>query len=277
MRQVALADGVESSAIGFGCAPILGAVGPARARRAIHAALDAGVTHFDLARSYGYGQAESFVGGLLKEERSRLQIATKFGIRANWKSRLFRPLKPLYRTLKKSKPKPPISTAEPAASATDKNRLPDLFHSRLTINAANMEQSLNQSLRALRTDYVDYFMVHEPIEQIADIDALARGVQRLKESGKVRAFGVASLRWDDPLCGDYEGVFDFRQFARPAAEDIGRLVEQRCAEPNIMFAVHRNRDDSTSVSDLAKRLPRTVFLYSMFTPEHIVANAKCFS
>ena len=42
MRTVELVPGIKSSALGFGCAPILGAVDGAVARRALAVALDEG-------------------------------------------------------------------------------------------------------------------------------------------------------------------------------------------------------------------------------------------
>ncbi len=97
MRTVELVRGIKSSVVGFGCAPILGSVDGKKAKRAIHLALDNGINHFDLARSYGYGEAEKFVGKLLKGKRNEVVLASKFGIRANWKATLLRPVKPILR------------------------------------------------------------------------------------------------------------------------------------------------------------------------------------
>ena len=62
MKQIELSTGISSSVLGFGCAPILGSVDGRTAARAVACALDNGITHFDLARSYGYGAAEGFIG-----------------------------------------------------------------------------------------------------------------------------------------------------------------------------------------------------------------------
>jgi aryl-alcohol dehydrogenase-like predicted oxidoreductase len=47
-------------------------------RKVIHAAIDAGITHFDTAESYGGGTSESFIGSALGPLRDRVVIATKF-------------------------------------------------------------------------------------------------------------------------------------------------------------------------------------------------------
>ena len=100
MKYVELFPGISSSALGFGCAPIMGAVGSTVAKKAIQIALERGINHFDLARSYGFGEAERVVGKLLSSNRKELVIASKFGIMPNWKATFIRPVKPLLRTLK---------------------------------------------------------------------------------------------------------------------------------------------------------------------------------
>lgn len=48
---------------------------------AVHAALNAGVTLFDTADTYGLGQSEITLGKALGSERKNVVIATKFGVR----------------------------------------------------------------------------------------------------------------------------------------------------------------------------------------------------
>ena len=51
---------------------------------AIHAALEAGVNHFDTAQGYGNGKSEEVLGHALKGyDRTRLLIATKFSLKAS--------------------------------------------------------------------------------------------------------------------------------------------------------------------------------------------------
>jgi aryl-alcohol dehydrogenase-like predicted oxidoreductase len=75
---------VCTSVIGFGTWPIGGArYGPSDdndAIRAIHAALDAGITCFDTAPSYGNGHAEEVLGKALGSRRSEAMIVTKGGM-----------------------------------------------------------------------------------------------------------------------------------------------------------------------------------------------------
>jgi len=75
---------LASSVIGFGTWPIGGArygrSDDAAAIRAIQAALDAGVTCFDTAPSYGDGHAERLLGRALGGRRSEALIVTKGGL-----------------------------------------------------------------------------------------------------------------------------------------------------------------------------------------------------
>lgn len=101
MRTVELVKGIKSSVLGFGCAPMLGAIDSKTAKKALEIAYENGITHFDLARSYGYGQAEGLVGKLMHTKRDKIIITSKFGIEANWIATLLRPVKPLVRMIKK--------------------------------------------------------------------------------------------------------------------------------------------------------------------------------
>jgi aryl-alcohol dehydrogenase-like predicted oxidoreductase len=49
------------------------------AKAVVDAALEAGITFFDTAESYGEGQSEEFLGRALGDRRDRAVIATKFG------------------------------------------------------------------------------------------------------------------------------------------------------------------------------------------------------
>lgn len=53
---------------------------------------------------------------------------------------------------------------------------------------------LNQSLRSLKQDYVDLYLVHEPY---GDIVAIWQGMINLKKQGKARAIGVSNFNAQD--------------------------------------------------------------------------------
>ncbi|HEU4970122.1 aldo/keto reductase [Sphingomonas sp.] len=89
MKYRTLGQGLEVSAIGIGCMPMVhggninyGGGGNAEEGVAtIHRAIDLGVTFFDTAEIYGPFQNEELVGEAICGKRDRLVIATKFGFR----------------------------------------------------------------------------------------------------------------------------------------------------------------------------------------------------
>jgi aryl-alcohol dehydrogenase-like predicted oxidoreductase len=71
------------SAIGFGCWEIGGTYGhidEVQFQRAVHAAIEAGITCFDSAEAYGMGVSEEALARALRQRRSDVVIATKFGV-----------------------------------------------------------------------------------------------------------------------------------------------------------------------------------------------------
>lgn len=276
MRTVKLVKDIHSSVLGFGCAPILGSVGAKRAHRALDVAYECGVTHFDLARSYGYGEAESFVGKVMKGRRDKVVLASKFGIAANWKAKLLKPVKPLVRFLKKrasSKGSPAkMEIGDPGKDIADR------FLDRIPLRGAQMRLSLEQSLRSLRTDYLDYFFIHEPSATLNDFEELYTTAEKLKAEGKIRAWGLAYMRSKEQFHHPYLDRFDVLQFDNsPGASGYDEMVAKRGSLPNIIFSPLRGGSKELSATEKLQKLftdfPSSVVLCSMFDERHIRNNA----
>ncbi|MFN3513959.1 MAG: aldo/keto reductase [Phenylobacterium sp.] len=149
--------GPEVNAIGLGCMGMSAAYGePMETNEAVkllHAALDRGVDHFDTAELYGFGANETLLGEAFHDRREKAFIATKFG--------------------------PIGNLAERTVRGVDGSE-------------ANMRRAIEQSLRLLRTDYVDLYYLHRkdpsrPIEET--VEAMAKLVQE----GRVRAIGLSEV------------------------------------------------------------------------------------
>ena len=121
--------------------------------------LEAGITSFDHADIYGDYSTEAEFGEALKQRssiRSRLQLITKCGIQL------------------KSNP-----------------RHEHLFKSYNT-SRDHIIASVEYSLRALCTDYIDVLLIHRPDPLMNPIE-VADAVDHLKRQGKILSFGVSNF------------------------------------------------------------------------------------
>ncbi|MCX7864078.1 MAG: aldo/keto reductase [Novosphingobium sp.] len=126
-------------------------VGPELAAELVSIALDAGINYFDTADVYASGQSEELLGAALKPHRDRVVISTKVGNRGAG------------------------------------NR--EVLHSGLS--RRHIIWSVDQSLKRLDTDWIDFLIVHRtdpftPLEeQLEALDAVVR-------AGKVRYVGYSN-------------------------------------------------------------------------------------
>lgn len=74
--------GPQLSVIGLGCNNFGMRIDADASVAVVHAALDAGITHFDTAEMYGGGKSEEFLGAALGPRRDDVVIATKYLPRA---------------------------------------------------------------------------------------------------------------------------------------------------------------------------------------------------
>jgi aryl-alcohol dehydrogenase-like predicted oxidoreductase len=183
MDYLTLAPGLPpSSRLGFGCGGIMGRVGRDRSLRAIAAALDGGITHFDVARLYGYGEAEALVGEALLDQRDKVVIASKFGLIAPRAAGVLRSLKPIAQKL---------AATVPGARAVLRSLVGGAAQAPDRFSVASAQASLEQSLAALKTDYLDILLLHDCAAR--DLTGeLTAFLDRQVAAGKIRAYGVAT-------------------------------------------------------------------------------------
>ena len=72
-------SGIQISIVGLGCNNFGRRTDEEGSRAVIDAALDAGITFFDTADTYGNGASEEIIGRTLDGRRDRVVLATKFG------------------------------------------------------------------------------------------------------------------------------------------------------------------------------------------------------
>jgi D-threo-aldose 1-dehydrogenase len=175
-------NGPSTTPIGFGCAYIVSGFDQRKSTRLIHAALDAGIRHFDVAPSYGLGTAEDALGIALAGRRGKVTIASKAGLRRqNVSSGIM-----LARALVA-----PLRKRFSGFTGSVGRRL--VQTPRGQFGVAEIAQSLYETLGRLKTDSLDLFLLHEAKPEDLS-DELLRFMEDVRKKGVARAIGVASDR-----------------------------------------------------------------------------------
>jgi D-threo-aldose 1-dehydrogenase len=182
--------GKSACRVGFGTGGLL-RIGSARGRQdALAAALASGVTHFDTAPLYGFGEAERALGRFLRGQRSKVTLTTKFGLQASpLAARLVFFQSAARRMLKLIPAVRRVAVRNAGAFRT----LP-------SFSRAAAVASLERSLRALRTEYIDFFLAHQASVAALPDAELIGWLEDVAREGKIRAFGVATdFEWLLPV------------------------------------------------------------------------------
>ena len=58
-------------------------------------------------------------------------------------------------------------------------------------HAAGARRSLERSLRALRTDYIDLFLLHDPVPGSVRSDEVSACLEEARAAGLIRSWGIA--------------------------------------------------------------------------------------
>ncbi|WP_255947790.1 aldo/keto reductase [Streptomyces odontomachi] len=125
--------------------------------RAIHRAVELGVTHLDTAEGYGPFTNEELLGRALKGRRDEVVLATKFGLISHV----------------------PPDPAPAGSGARDLDSRP-----------ANVRAAVEGSLRRLGTDHIDLYYQHR-VDPDTPIEDTVGALAELVAEGKVRHIGLS--------------------------------------------------------------------------------------
>lgn len=175
--------------LGFGCVALSTLASPRASRELLEGVFQLGLRHFDTAPIYGRGYSERLLGEFLRDKRDQVSVATKFGMppaRSPWlPSGVAMRLNALRRRLRRPARPSPAETAPPAPAPT-----PTQPPSR-RIGRAELEASFDSSRRALGTDHVDLYLLHEEVPSALEPAALDFLLE-LEASNRVGRLGLAA-------------------------------------------------------------------------------------
>src|SRR2546422_6867858 len=155
-QKVIWGVGMASSRIGLGTWSIggwmWGGSDEAEAVKTIRTALDLGITLIDTAPAYGFGRSEELVGRAIAEHGERERVVLATKAGLEWRAGQ------VYRNA----------------------------------SAERIRAEVKESLRRLRTDYIDIYQVHWPDPLVA-LGETATALRQLFEEGTIRAIGVSNF------------------------------------------------------------------------------------
>jgi aryl-alcohol dehydrogenase-like predicted oxidoreductase len=139
----------------------------------LNEALDNGINFFDTALAYG--KSEEVIGKAFKGCREKAIICTK-----------------------------PAHLYDVYANQELPSRLEIL---------KKLDDSIQQSLSKLKTDYIDIYMSHDGAEEVIENETIVDFYQNLKKKGIIRASGVSVYTVEESIKAINSGVWDVIQLA----------------------------------------------------------------
>jgi aryl-alcohol dehydrogenase-like predicted oxidoreductase len=186
-----------TSELGFGCAYLVGGWELSESMKRLDIAYEAGFRHFDTAPAYGMGTSESVIGRALNGRRTNVTLASKVGIGRPHFGRLFHFGRAMSRSFRAAAPGMARNIGGMAYSIATPHGEFGLF---------KVERSLSESLRALRTDYLDLLLLHDVRSSDISHELLAF-LDRQKRNGVVLALGIATSATEIELIRKRHGPF----------------------------------------------------------------------
>lgn len=180
--------------------------------KAIHKAIDYGITSIDTAPVYGFGESEKIVGEAIKGKRNKLQILTKYGLRWDLKKGSY------YFDI-----------------ADHKGNNSSIYR---YAGKESIVYECEQSLKRLGTDYIDLYQIHwhditTPIEESME------AVAKLMSEGKIKAAGVSnySVEQLEKVCSVIDIISDQVPYSM-VKRDIEDNVVPYCINNNISILAY---------------------------------------
>lgn len=280
----------KTSQLGFGCASVMGKKGRSESLFALNHAYELGISHFDIARSYGFGQAESLLGEFIQDKRDSVTVTSKFGVippSLGWKKKI---LIPVARSIYERIPSLKKNITKKSGEVLAKKNF-DLNYAK---------ECIDKSLKDLGTDYIDFYLLHEPdVDSLTNKDELFHFLETIKEEGKIRSFGAAIHQAKDINffssfgdCIQYEGNintfnsymnvnlknnFSNQFITRPFIGGNINLVNSLVTLFNQKYDLSISVVDFSIALSLSMASAESTLINAMFSKEHIEENISSFN
>jgi aryl-alcohol dehydrogenase-like predicted oxidoreductase len=171
MQQVTLpGTDLKMSKFIFGTASLFNAGSRDKRLALLEAVIDSGITHFDTAPYYGFGMAERDMGAVLPRY-PHVTVTTKVGIRSPGGER--QPWATIFARKAAGRFLKPISAPT------------------IDFSLGYARTALEDSLRRLKREQIEIYMLHEPELHLVKTDEWRRWLEDVQKAGKVRTFGLA--------------------------------------------------------------------------------------
>jgi aryl-alcohol dehydrogenase-like predicted oxidoreductase len=175
--------GTTTTALGFGCSGIVGSNTRSESMGLLSAAVELGIRHFDVARSYGTGDAEAILGDFLTTTNEPCTVTSKCGIAPAATYGLpGRRTKALARAALRKVPGPYRAVRSRATASVQGGQF----------GPEQIRQSLETSLRALRRDRLEAFLLHECTPEEWASGSIQEVLSDLVRSGAIGCAGPAT-------------------------------------------------------------------------------------
>jgi D-threo-aldose 1-dehydrogenase len=190
VKQVFLpGDKRTTSRLGYGTSGLHGGWNKRASLRLLETAFDAGIRHFDTAPMYGLGDSEAIVGEFLARHREQVSITTKFGLLPPKSKAFFGIVRALLGPV--VAPFPRVKSR--LVSTMSAVSIQSAYSASIRYSVQEMLASLANSLRVLRCDRIDLFLLHEG-EGIDVNEDLRTALDNQVRKGFIGAWGLGSAR-----------------------------------------------------------------------------------
>lgn len=244
--------GWNVSEIGYGMWGLAGWTGSddAESLDALQRAVDLGCNFFDTAWAYGDGRSEQILGRVLRANKGNAAVGG--------------PDKKLY-VATKVPPKNRCWPARPEYFLDDSYPPNYIF------------EYVDKSLKNIGVDTLDLIQLHTWDDSWLKEERVVRAAEKLKTTGKVRAFGLSLNRWEPA-----NGVLAVRAGFVDAVQVIYNIFDQNpedelfpaCREKNVAVIARVPFDEGTLTGTLTldSKWPANDWRSTYFVPENLKAS-----